>query len=326
MRFVTTDPRTGGFADRTGSVLGLVSGGALQTLVKVSTGDTDWAAVRPVVIPAPMESTKCPTVSTAPTAGRAGSVGEIVLYYSGGATSAGTYYIKHGTGDTDWVPLPDNNAGGPTGSGTAGRSTRWTATTVVGTGAFTDDGSNVSLGGTLTLTPMTEGSVLFAGTGGLVSQDNDGIHYDATNVRFGVGTAAPDVPLHIVNSAVSLTSIGKLQSLNPTGNSSFDFYDETGVNRFGIGYDNSPDRAQLSMNNSTPFVIVDNGIGQTVKFFNNGRVNIGGTTTDPGFLLRVQGTFQATGAASFSSTVAHTADARPACRWARLPPPVRRTG
>lgn len=299
MRFVTTDPRSAGLADSVGSVLGYVTGGALYTLVKAGTGNTDWAHVRPVVIPAPMESTKCPAVATDPSSGgRAGNIGEIVLYYTGGV---GVYYIKYGTGSTDWVPLPDNNAGGPTGSGTAGRSTRWTAATVVGTGAFTDNGTNVSLNGTadfngavnmdstLTLSTMTAGSVLFAGVGGLVSQDNANLFWDDSNNRLGIGTNGPAATIDIVSSIATITSIGRLQSLNPNGNSSFDFYDEGGVNRFGIGYDNLPNRAQISMNNGSDFVIVENATGQKVRFFNNGNVNIGPTTTDPGVMLYVEG-------------------------------------
>lgn len=39
----------------------------------------------------------------------------------------------------------------------------------------------------LTLTSMTAGSILFAGTGGLISQDNSNLFWDDTNNRLGVG-------------------------------------------------------------------------------------------------------------------------------------------
>lgn len=161
----------------------------------------------------------------------------------------------------------------------------------------------VNMDSTLTLSTMTQGSVLFAGASGVVSQDNTRLFWDDSNNRLGVGTNSPAVTLNLVNQATVLTSIMRVQALDASGNSSIDFYDDAGVNQFGFGYDNLPDRAQLSMN-AGPFSIVDNAAGQRVKFFNNGRVNIGGTTTDPGFLLRVQGTFNATGAVTFLSTLA----------------------
>lgn len=49
------------------------------------------------------------------------------------------------------------------------------------------------VGGTLTLAPMTPGSVLFAGAGGLVSQDNTGLFYDSVDDQLGIGTATPDL-------------------------------------------------------------------------------------------------------------------------------------
>lgn len=297
MRFVTTDPRTGGFADRVGSSLGLVSGGALTTLVKVSTGDTDWTLVRPVVIPAPMESTKCPTVSTAPDGGggRAGNVGDIVLYYSGGATSAGTYYIKYDTADTDWIPLPDNNAGGPTGSGTAGRSTRWTAATVVGDGAFTDDGTNVSLGGTLTITPMTPGSVLFVGTGGLVSQDNTHLYWDdATDCLTVTSTTAAQAIKAVATSSTEGSM--SIQNTNVSGPADFFAIDSTNTARVSFGYGNASyvDTARASKgyvwrNTGVNFAFSRTGTIDAM-LFSSGNWNFGTSTSDPSVKVQVEGT------------------------------------
>lgn len=102
MRWTTTDPRSAGLADSVGATINYVSSGAFVTLVKVSTGSTDWAAVDAVLPPAPL--TQCPKTSSDPrTAGRKGAVDEVVLYYT---ATAGTYLIKYGSGDTDWVALP----------------------------------------------------------------------------------------------------------------------------------------------------------------------------------------------------------------------------
>lgn len=49
----------------------------------------------------------------------------------------------------------------------------------------------------LTLPNITAGSVLFAGTGGLVSQDNASLFWDDANNRLGIGTVIPDTRLEV---------------------------------------------------------------------------------------------------------------------------------
>jgi hypothetical protein len=102
MRWTTTDPRSAGFADSEGATINYVSSGAFVTLLKTGSGSTDWSEVKAIV--PPTVGSRCPVVTTDPrTAGRAGSLDEVVLYTTGGT---GTYLIKYGTGNTDWVPLP----------------------------------------------------------------------------------------------------------------------------------------------------------------------------------------------------------------------------
>ncbi len=48
---------------------------------------------------------------------------------------------------------------------------------------------------------MTAGSVFFAGTGGLLNQDNANLFFDDTTNRVGIGTNTPDQPLHVVNDS-----------------------------------------------------------------------------------------------------------------------------
>lgn len=50
-----------------------------------------------------------------------------------------------------------------------------------------------------TFSPMSVGSVLFAGTAGLVSQDNSSIFFDNTNDRLGLGTNVPSGTLDVTN-------------------------------------------------------------------------------------------------------------------------------
>jgi len=113
VRYTTSDPRVVGFADSVGAVMGYVNSGTIYTLVKVGSGSTDWTSV-PALLPAtPMDFTKLHRVTSDPSsAGLAAQLNEIALYYTGGV---GQYLIKHGTGDTDWVQLPDTT--GPGGGG-----------------------------------------------------------------------------------------------------------------------------------------------------------------------------------------------------------------
>ncbi len=46
---------------------------------------------------------------------------------------------------------------------------------------------------------MTAGSILFAGTSGLVSQNNSQLFWDNTNNRLGLGTTTPSASFHLVN-------------------------------------------------------------------------------------------------------------------------------
>jgi hypothetical protein len=105
MRWTTTDPRSAGLADKVGATINYVtSGSEFVTLVKVNAANTDWAAVDAVLPASPMDSSRCPMVSTDPrTAGRVGNLNELVFFYD---TGAGVYLIKYGTGNTDWVALP----------------------------------------------------------------------------------------------------------------------------------------------------------------------------------------------------------------------------
>lgn len=61
-----------------------------------------------------------------------------------------------------------------------------------------------------TITSATAGSVLFAGTSGVLAQNNANLFWDDTNNRLGIGTATPTLPLDVVGEAkVNGLIIGK---------------------------------------------------------------------------------------------------------------------
>ncbi|TWW01369.1 beta strand repeat-containing protein [Chitinophaga pinensis] len=74
---------------------------------------------------------------------------------------------------------------------------------------------NGSLGGNFTLSSMTAGSVLFAGTGGLVSQKNANFFWDNSNNRLGVGVNAPGNTLDVGGTVAGTGVSGlRLRALN----------------------------------------------------------------------------------------------------------------
>jgi hypothetical protein len=101
-----------------------------------------------------------------------------------------------------WIPVLQASyvsggflvAGGPLGTPSSGTLTNCTglplATGVSGI-------LPVANGGTGATTVFTQGSVVFAGTGGAYSQDNANFFWDDTNNRLGIGTATPTQNLTI---------------------------------------------------------------------------------------------------------------------------------
>lgn len=59
----------------------------------------------------------------------------------------------------------------------------------------------------LTLSGLTTGSIVFAGAGGAISQDNAKFFYDDTNNRLGLGTVSPDHALHILGGTLETSRI-----------------------------------------------------------------------------------------------------------------------
>lgn len=61
-----------------------------------------------------------------------------------------------------------------------------------------------------TLTPdgITLGSVLFAGTNGVISQSNANFFWSVSNIRLGLGTSAPDEQLHLTATNPAIQFIG----------------------------------------------------------------------------------------------------------------------
>lgn len=68
------------------------------------------------------------------------------------------------------------------------------------------DSSNAIPIGVKVISGATAGSVLFAGTGGVIQQDNANLFWDDTNNRLGLGTALPSAQFHAVQPALTTGS------------------------------------------------------------------------------------------------------------------------
>lgn len=76
-------------------------------------------------------------------------------------------------------------------------------------------GGGMAIGGSIT--SATAGSVLFAGTSGVLSQDNSNLFWDNTNKRLGIGTTSPGANLSVIKNADSANTFYLLN--NSTGTS-----------------------------------------------------------------------------------------------------------
>jgi hypothetical protein len=186
--------------------------------------------------------------------------------------------------------------------------TAWTLIANVSSGAGTlqqvttnGNSSNVGIvitaGGlstnTLTDTALTSGSVTFAGTGGLISQDNANLFWDDTNNRLGINTNTPGNSLDVhtggTNPALALNNTTGSQSAISFLNTSVAKWriGNTATNTFDI-YNFGLSLTTLSINNATNIVSFTESIkiSQTASFQATAGYNsIIGTANGFGFQL-----------------------------------------
>jgi hypothetical protein len=126
---------------------------------------------------------------------------------------------------------------------------------------------------TLTLDPMTAGSVFFAGVAGVVSQDNANFFWDNTNDFLGIGTAAPTNQFHVEKTTTAFAAGSETQTMihllvNPSADASARDYVQ-GI--FLVAVD--PANAQaINSINGAQLQAVNSGVG-TVLFQTAGSIS-----------------------------------------------------
>ena len=96
---------------------------------------------------------------------------------------------------TDWTTFNNKQAALTlTTTGTSGAATLVGATLNIP--QYSGGGGSMAIGGAIT--SATAGSVLFAGTSGVLQQDNANLFWDRNNTRLGIGTTTPGTKLHVV--------------------------------------------------------------------------------------------------------------------------------
>ena len=122
-----------------------------------------------------------------------------------------------------------------------------------------------------TFSAVTLGSVLFAGTAGLLSQDNAKLFYDATNHRLGIGTAAPGALLELgVPLTVSTDRAVRIAAMS-------------GGNPYGVEVAGGLDASGQSMG----AIRIKNGASTLTPVYVNYLGNVGIGTTAPTSPLQV---------------------------------------
>ena len=187
---------------------------------------------------------------------------------TGAVTLSGTLNVANGgTGATTLSGIiKGNDANAMTAiTGTTGGITYWSDANTIAASAEGAVGRALVSGGTGAPTwfAPTAGSILFAGTGGMLAQDNANLFFDNTNDRIGIGIASPVSALHIdrgaAGSALKFTS-------SVTGQTATDGFD-IGIDETGRAVINQRENTDLVIStNNTPRATFRASAGGQVEF------------------------------------------------------------
>ena len=167
-------------------------------------------------------------------------------------------------------PLSPNQIlfGGPAGQSAQSPNLLWNngaGIFDIGAGNFTVAGAtgNTVIGGTLNI-GFTPGSVVFAGAGGVLSQNNSAFFWNDVNERLGAGTMTPAAKLHGFTATLGMAAI-RADNLSADGQGIFSFADggtgALGMSSTGIGvwgHSNGAGLGFLASSVNGPVAVFDN--------------------------------------------------------------------
>lgn len=199
------------------------------------------------------------------------------------------------TGSTECLHV--NSSGLVSGTGSdcaAGGLTSFSAGTTGLTPSSPSTGA-VVLGGVLSVAnggtgngAFTQGSVVFASTGGILSQNNANFFWDNSNHRLGIGTSIPSFPLSVVGNT-QITGSALVGNLNVSS---------SGIPALGL-YAPGSNILGFSTNSTQAMVI-------------NASQEVGIGTSSPNELLDVWGTLDVDSNSTNAFTVGQNGNANPA--------------
>lgn len=123
-----------------------------------------------------------------------------IFLYAKDKSGTSALYFKNDAGTETEIPSGTI----VTGTGVSGRVAFWNGTSSLSSDSdltFATDtltATKIIITTAATLSYITAGSILFAGTAGLLSQDNANLFWDDTNNRLGIGTAVPGFQIHAI--------------------------------------------------------------------------------------------------------------------------------
>jgi hypothetical protein len=180
----------------------------------------------------------------------------------------GQVLVSNGTSAPSWLTV--SGVGTVTSVNVSGGTTGLTFTggPITSAGTITAGGTlGVANGGTGTGTAFTTGSLVFAGSGGVYSQNNGNLFWDNVNTRLGIGTASPATRLDVVSTFQWRSNTGGTDNINMfSGGAALAYFGPT---------------------TSTNLAVITNG-AERMRITSGGDIGIG--TTSPGGLLGIAGT------------------------------------
>jgi len=188
-------------------------------------------------------------------------------------------------------------------------------------------GGSMAIGGAIT--SATVGSVLFAGTSGVLQQDNSNLFWDDTNNRLGIGTNAPSARLQVSgntlveNSYNGATTLSITNAFNGTDSSANLILNSNAASGSAQVFKYASGRSSYKFITASDFGHYNGTVGGDISFLNDfstGKIKFGaggsstaqmtltaagrlllGTTIESTFLADINGTARVGGALTAGS-------------------------